>query len=312
MANIRRIGLIVGDESSWPVAFIQAVERLDATVLAELVKLEQVRTDLAVEYDVIVDRVSHKIPFYRAYLKFAVLQGCHVINNPFTWAGDDKFFGMTLVSKLGCASPRTLMLPNKAVTSDTTPESFRNLSYPLRWQDIVDYVGVPAILKDVHTGGRCLAVRVHSVDELIDQYDQSGTLTMVLQEVIEDGRHIHCFVVGGKDAMLAEFDLDSDRYSETEPDLEHESRSQMTQQALHITRILGYDVNMVEFIVREGQPIIINPSNPAPEISLSLQSPRDFQWIAETMARWAIEVAYQPRPPQNHTDWLRLIAGSKN
>ena len=52
-------------------------------------------------YAVIVDRISHEIPYYRTYLKNAVLQGTVVVNNPFWWSADDKFFGACLLDKLG-------------------------------------------------------------------------------------------------------------------------------------------------------------------------------------------------------------------
>ena len=52
-----------------------------------------------VPYAVIVDRISHDVPFYRSYLKNAVLTGTQVINNPFWWSADDKFFNYALAEK---------------------------------------------------------------------------------------------------------------------------------------------------------------------------------------------------------------------
>ena len=94
--------------------------------------------------------------------------------------------------------PRTVVLPNKRVETQVVPESFRNLDYPMNWRGIIDYVGVPAILKDTYTGGRRISTRVHDVDELIEKYDESDTLTVLVQEVIESDEHYHCFVVGQK------------------------------------------------------------------------------------------------------------------
>ena len=67
-----------------------------------------------------MDRISHDIPFYRAYLKNAVLSGTFVINNPFWWGADDKFFNYALASKIGVATPRTVILPHKVNPPGTT------------------------------------------------------------------------------------------------------------------------------------------------------------------------------------------------
>ncbi len=79
--------------------------------MAEHIKIGaiQIRGSL-LGYRVIIDRISHDIPFYRAYLKNAVLGGAIVINNPFWWGADDKFFNYALASKIGVAVPRTVIL----------------------------------------------------------------------------------------------------------------------------------------------------------------------------------------------------------
>ena len=56
-------------------------------------------------YRVIVDRISHEVEYYRGYLKHAVLQGTYVINNPFWWTADDKFFNYAVCAKLGRRDP---------------------------------------------------------------------------------------------------------------------------------------------------------------------------------------------------------------
>ncbi len=69
---------------------------------AEFVEVGGVEMAKPCGYAVIVDRISHDMPFYRAYLKNAALTGTQVINNPFWWSADDKFFNYALAKKLGC------------------------------------------------------------------------------------------------------------------------------------------------------------------------------------------------------------------
>ncbi len=94
----KKIGLLVGREWSFPPAFIEEVNGRHAGVTAEYVSLDITRTGVPGEYDVIIDRISHEVGFYRAYLKHASLLGTKVVNNPFMWSADDKFFDATLAT----------------------------------------------------------------------------------------------------------------------------------------------------------------------------------------------------------------------
>src|SRR6478609_11356575 len=113
MTMTLKVGLIVGREWSFPPAFIEEVNRRDQGVTAEYVKLGAPRMDEPIEYAVIIDRISHEVPYYRTFLKHAALQGVTVVNNPFMWTADDKFFEASLATELGVASPKTMVLPNK-------------------------------------------------------------------------------------------------------------------------------------------------------------------------------------------------------
>src|SRR5687767_12274666 len=181
-----KIGLIVGREWSFPPAFIEEVNRRDQGVTAELVKLGAPRMDDPAEYRVIIDRISHEVPYYRSYLKHAVLSGATVVNNPFMWTADDKFFGASLASKLGIAHPKTIALPNREyVAGIKHDESLRNLKYPLDWDAILNYIGLPCILKDAHGGGWKEVYVCKTREDVLTHYNESGLLQMILQEFID-------------------------------------------------------------------------------------------------------------------------------
>src|ERR1700732_654343 len=152
-----KIGLLCGREYSFPPAFLQKVNELGKrdNITAASVHLGGVRMGEPAEYSVIVDRIFHEVEFYRRYLKHAVLQGTYVINNPFWWTADDKFFNYAVAAKLGIAIPKTVLLPQKGYPADVdiTSESLHNLNYPVDWDGLLDYVGRPAILKPYSGGG---------------------------------------------------------------------------------------------------------------------------------------------------------------
>src|SRR3982750_4683682 len=117
----KRVGLVVGREWSWPPAFIEEVNNRDQGVVAEYAQIGGDHFDDPVAYDVLIDRISHEVPMYRSFLKKAVLEGKTVINNPFMWSADDKFFGAALAGKIGVASPKTVLLPNKEYVPGIVP-----------------------------------------------------------------------------------------------------------------------------------------------------------------------------------------------
>jgi hypothetical protein len=303
----KKIGLLIGREWSWPSAFLTEVNKRDVGVTAEFVKLGGTFLNSEVNYDVIIDRMSHEIPYYRVFLKHAALQGTYVVNNPFMWAADDRFFGVELCELLGLRTPKTVVLPNKRVETQVVPESFRNLEYPMNWRSIIDYVGVPAILKDVHTGGRRISLRVHDVDDLIQKYDESDTLTVLVQEIIDAEEHIHCFVFGRKYCRSMRYSVEDACYLGDNEVLQDGVAKYVEKQALRLCEAYGYDMNMVEFVVKDGEAVVISPTNPAPDLDINLLKPSQFSWCVNRMADFAIETA-KLGPNQFHTwDWFQAI-----
>lgn len=292
------VGFIIGREKEMPDAVMDILNKRYDNIQAELVKVGGTFIDEPVLYDVIIDRMSHEIPYYHAYVEYAALNGCYVINNPFVWGIDTKFFAGALMRMMGVRTPRTVVLPNKDVATDTVPDSFRNLTYPMDWQVIVNYIGSPAIFKDVRSGGRRFAHRVNNVEELIQRYDESGTRTMILQQVIESARQYHCIVIGGEKTLLMAYSLETGRYFTGQDEPEGGLAQEMTDIALKIAHLYGYDINMTEFVIRDGEVYLINATNPSPLVGRDLMTESQFDWICAEIADLAARRALQPPPPK--------------
>ena len=250
-----RVGLIVGREWSFPPKFIEEVIRRDRGVVAEYVTLGGEAMDAASPYRVIIDRISHEVPFYRSYLKHAALQGVTVVNNPFMWSADDKFFGATLATKLGVASPKTVALPNKDYIPGIHHQaSLRNLAFPLDWDAVVGHVGLPCILKDAHGGGWKDVFVCRTREELLHYYDHSGLRTMIVQEFIAWEQFVRCLCIGQRDVLPIHYDPQARQYHADPDYLSPALRNRIVKDSLTLVGALGYDMNSIEWAVKDGVP----------------------------------------------------------
>ncbi len=303
-----KVGLMVGREWSFPPAFIAEVNRRDEGVQAEMVKLGGTLMDEPCEYAVVVDRISHEVPYYRSYLKNAVLQGTTVVNNPFMWTADDKFFEASLATKLGVASPKTVVLPNKEyVPGIVHDESLRNLKYPLDWDTILEYIGLPCVLKDAHGGGWKDVYICHTVEDVWHSYNQSGLTTMILQEFITWDHYVRCLCIGQEEVLPMKYDPGERKYHVDHAHMDEELGARVTADALTLVQALGYDMNSVEFAVRDGIPYAIDFMNPAPDMDINSLTPVYFEWAVKSMADMVIRLAKEPRPQLTELKWSGLF-----
>lgn len=307
-----KVGLFVGREWSWPPAFIEEVNQRNEGVIAEYVKVGGTGMNEPCEYRVIVDRISHEVPYYRSYLKNAALQGVKVINDPFMWTADDKFFGASLADKVGVASPKTIVLPNKDyVPGIVHNESLRNLTYPMDWNTLVEKVGgMPCVLKDAHGGGWKEVYVVNSVPELIWRYNESGLLTMVLQEFIQWDNYARCMCLGQDEIYVMKYDPSQRKYHE-QHDFSPELYARIVKDAKTLVQAFGYDMNTVEFAIKDGIPYAIDFMNPAPDMDINSLGKVHFDWMVTHMADLCIRLAKSKAATRDRYYWGKLSKGSK-
>ena len=312
------IGVLFGTENSFPGALVEQInERNVDGVRAEFVETGAVRLDKPPRYAVIVDRISHDVPFYRAFLKHAALNGTAIINNPFWWSADDKFFNCALARRLGVAIPPTVILPHKNLPPGMIDKSMRNLEYPLNWDDVFDYVGEDGYLKPIDGGGWRDVHHVRSRAEFFAAYDQSRDLCMMYQKTVKFTEYFRCFVVGGKKIRTVPYDPRrpfAERYIHGDQvSAAHRSRRltrRVERDALTLCRALGYDVNTVEFAVERGVPYAIDFLNPVPEAELNSIGKANFEWLVKQVADLAIARAKRVTPKAELRSVEFLSAGA--
>ncbi len=313
---MKKIGILFGQENTFPQAFVDRVNSKKVTgIKAEFVKINKVIQGEPVEYDVIIDRISQDIPFYRSYLKNAALTGTAVINNPFWWSADEKFFNNALATKIDVHVPKTVLLPSNQHPPDTNEMSMRNLEYPLDWDGIFEYVGFPAFFKPFAGGGWKNVYKIHDREEFFRIYNSTGTLVMMLQEAIEFTDYFRCYCLDRRDVRIMQYDPNQPhhlRYVRNPKPVESKLLKRMEEDVLKLNNALGYDFNTVELAIRDGVPYAIDFGNPAPDADLHSVGEENFEWVVEAAANMAIRRARNHKPNMNNLTWGNFITTFAN
>lgn len=292
---MKKIGILFGQERTFPKAFVERVNsKNEKGITAEYVYVDEVMQNKATDYAVIIDRISQDVPFYRAFLKNATATGTHVINNPFWWSADEKFFNNVLAEQIGVPVPKTVLLPSHTHPDDTTAASFTNLKFPLDWEKMLEYLGPFPLWMKPHSGGGWKSVyKCNSLEEIWKNYNETNQLVMMLQEGIEFESYFRCYCIGRKHVRIMHYEPRNPHHLRYQADhtITKTLLKKIEGYVLKLNKALGYDFNTVEFAVRDGIPYAIDFCNPAPDADLNSVGEENFEWVVETAANYAIELA---------------------
>ena len=308
---MKKIGILFGRERSFPPALIQRINDKNVDgIMAEPVKIDKVAQGLNPGYAVIVDRISQDVPFYRAMLKNAAATGTAVINNPFWWSADEKFFNNVLsVGDAQVPVPKTVLLPSFELPDDTTGESFSNLASPMDWDSMFDYIGWPAWIKPHDGGGWKSVYKVNNKEELWKAQSETGQLVMMMQEDIKFDAYFRCYCIGQKYVKIMHYEPRNEfleRYK-CHHDVSDEMLQTIHDYVIKLNEWLGYDFNTVEFAIRDGVPLAIDFCNPAPDADLFSVGEENFEWVIENAANYCIERAQGHEEGKNNLTWGQFI-----
>ncbi|WP_138475162.1 ATP-grasp domain-containing protein [Dyadobacter bucti] len=312
---MKKIGILFGMENTFPNAFIERVNsKGENGIMAEAVTIDKVIQADPSEYAVIIDRISQDVPFYRAYLKNAALSGTAVINNPFWWSADEKFFNNALAEKIGVPVPKTVLLPSKQRPDNTSETSFRNLAFPMAWEEIFQYVGFPAYMKPHDGGGWKSVYRVVNPQDMWHKHEETGQLVMMLQEEIVFTDYFRCYCIGQKDVLIMPYEPRNPHHLRYAAEMKATGEegekllATIKDYTLKLNIALGYDFNTVEFAVRDGIPIAIDFCNPAPDADIYSVGRDNFEWVVEAAANMAIERAKSQVPGKTNLTWGTFVS----
>lgn len=299
-------------ERSFPEAFVERINKAGLKdIKAEPVVIDMVQQGVGDDYAVIIDRISQDVPFYRAYLKNAAISGTAVLNNPFWWSADEKFFNNALAVKLGVPVPKTVLLPSHERPTDTSDASFANLKFPLSWEKIFQHIGFPAYMKPHAGGGWKSVYKLNNMDEFFKSYSETSQLVMMLQEEIVFEDYFRCYCLGRKDVRIMQYEPRNPhhlRYQSNNGPASAKLLKQVHDYVLLLCNALGYDFNTVEMAVRNGIPYAIDFCNPAPDAEVTSVGQENFEWVVEHAAKMAIERAQAQKPGKDNLTWGTFVS----
>jgi len=205
-----------------------------------------------------------------------------------------------------------VLLPQKDYIKGIVSESLRNLEFPLDWQGIIDYVGLPAFLKPFDGGGWKNVSKINSIEELWLEYDQTGTLCMTLQAAVDFDQFVRCYCVGQQEVMIMAYDprkpyLSGEQYIHNPDYLAPALKDRVTRDVRTLCTALGYDLNTVEFAIKDGIPYAIDFMNPAPDAELASVGEFYHNWVVGAVADLVFRRLAEPRQRSRYR-WDALLS----
>ncbi len=304
-----RIGVMRGREESFPEAIVATINAKGGDeVRAEFLQVGGTSMGEKCPYNVIMDRISHEVPYYQVYLKQASMQGTYVVNNPFWMNVDDKFFGYSLAQTMGIPVPKTVVLPNREYIADINAGSLRNL-WPIDWKARLEEVGLPCIMKPAFGGGWKNVTKIESIEHAIETYEQSGDLTMTLQEFIEWDDYIRCLCIGRKHARSIRYiprPMGMGEYVQDLSVLNPEHARRAEEYSLRFNEVIGYDMNALEFAVKGDTVYAIDITNYVCDMDYKSLRDAHFHWAVDHMSDLLIEKARTGARNEPTANWSRI------
>src|SRR6202022_1418008 len=130
---------------------------------------------------------------------------------------------------------------------------------------------------------------------------------MTLQEFIDFQQYVRCFTFGKTDILPVAYDPHQRRYLVEHEYLTPELGARIVRDAQTLNLALGYEMNTVEFAVKDGIPYAIDFLNPAPDFERDRITPFYFEQVVDRMARLVIDRALSGDVSNSWPRWEEMV-----
>ena len=280
-------------------------------IRAEMAVFGGTKMDEPARYRVIVDRISHEVEYLPRRDEARGAAGHLVINNPFWWTADDKYFNYSVMRSSDARFRRTVLLPQKGYPAGRRPDAgiaAEPASIPIDWDDLLDYVGLP---------GDPQAVFRRRLEARVQGQRQAGTARGVRPHVavLHDAAAVHplrpvrplLHVRQDRHHAGRATTRIERRYLVDHDYLSAELGDRVVRDAQTINLALGYEMNTIEFAVQDGVPYAIDYLNPAPDFERDRITEFYFSHVVEKMAALVIDRALERPAVQSWPRWEEML-----
>jgi hypothetical protein len=120
---------------------------------------------------------------------------------------------------------------------------------------------------------------------------------------------VRCLCIGQEDVLPMKYDPAERRYHVEHDHLGVELGRRVVDDSLKLVRALGYDMNSVEWAIRDGVPYAIDFMNPAPDAEITSVGQQNFEWIVDAVAEMAVKKALSGENPVDELRWASFLNG---
>jgi hypothetical protein len=320
MADVtKRIGLSLGADICWPIAFTEILKRLDLAIPAgaDTVRFEVERMTIdpfplrePKRYDLVIDRLTHWYHTRREWIKKAVMMDdVYVFNNPWSVQSMEKSTSYAVMMRLGFPIPDTWLVPPHSYEPIEDLEvTLRSYARHFDLGAICRELGYPMFMKPYDGGGWRAVSRLEDESALREAYERSGKLVMLLQAAVDPfDRFVRCIGLGPQTHVVL-YDAKAplhDRYTVAHDFLSPEERQLIDSTTLIINAFFRWDFNSCELLHRQGTWHPIDFANPCPDSQVTSLH-YHFPWLIKANIRWAVFSATVGRKLQP-LEWDRFF-----
>jgi hypothetical protein len=285
------IGALHGQEETFPPALVSEINARDTPFRARMIQIGGAEISEESAFRVLVDRISHKVPFYRSFLKQQALLGTYCLHNPFWMESVDRLVVSQLAQIARVPTPTTILLPTRDHPPGVVNEDLENLAYPLPWEYILETVGLPALLRPAALGRRDFLVIEH-LGELWDVFARTGSELHVIQSVTHSSERRLVLVAGEETRTLA-LDPESSRYRIDEK-VDPGWAVEAGKLALAFCHSAALDLAGIELALSaKGQPVLVDV-HLFPDLDWWSLSEDAFAWVVGATADIVLQRAAEP------------------
>lgn len=299
------VGLLLGTEVDWPVAFESLVRALGPIpdgrgvsheISTERTTIEPFNLRYKPRQSLVIDRLAYWYYVPREWLKkISLMDDVYLLNSPFTFQSMEKHSAYCAMMRLGLKVPETVLVPYKNPV-DHAKYAYTATRYnqPFDLAAIADEVGYPMFMKPFDGGGWRGVSRINDQADLFRAYDDSGEMLMHLQAAEDHDVFARALSIG-PETMVMHFLPDQPMHARYAVD--HDFLSpQSGVECVTINRVVNaffqWEFNSCEMLVKRGtggQPDQVYPidyANACPDVAVTSLH-YYFPWAMKALVKWS-------------------------